>query len=39
MEQKHGTVAPGAGLSTPLEVVKADAASLEPSVGRLCHRP
>ncbi len=39
MKQKHGSVAPRIGFRVPVEVMKADAASLEPSVGRFGHRP
>ena len=39
MKQKDRSVAPRAGFRAPVEVMKADAASLEPSVGRFCHRP
>src|SRR5216683_2057543 len=39
MKQKHRRVAPRAGLGPPFDVMKADAPSLEPSVGRFCHRP
>jgi hypothetical protein len=39
MKQKHGSIAPRAGFRAPIEVMKADAASLEPSVGRFGHRP
>ena len=38
MKQKHGCVAPRTSFRAPIEVMNADAASLEPSVSRFCHR-
>ena len=39
MKQKYGSRAPRAGFRAPIEVMKANATSLEPTVGRFCHRP
>jgi hypothetical protein len=39
MKQKHRRIVPRTGCRLPLDVMKADATSLEPPVGRFCHPP